>query len=838
MKKDGAAKIKLDGEYMIAFSGGGIRSATLSLGVAQGLARANRLSGLKIFSTVSGGGYFGSFLKSLYLPQNLRGMGARLPTEEQPYDHAQATQVLSADANEREIAGKPNPVQWLRRHSRFLAPNGSGDYWFAGAVMTRNWLGMLYVFVLAIALAMTASIWLQLGIRNWLSTSGQGILHGLLHRLWWDEYAKAPIFSGSIWFVLAALLAGIWAVLGTAFWHSETMPINPPDQGWSVRKLNRRSAFALGGLILFTAVSLGGLWFLAYQKLLHPGASADDASRTVWLGVGLTLFIVTTMATAAGFAIWVWISSSENKMGDNPYPLTSELRQRITTATGTTMRLTLIITAFAAVETAAVKLNSMLANSEGWSKPALWTAIIPAVAALIHRLAAAGGESDSPALKWIARHLTTVALVLAVILWGVLAILTSALVHAAFLQIEIALAMTFTLVVLAVLVIVSDGFINLSSLHGLYASRLTRAYLGATNEGRTSTDADPRAYPFTETHPGDYFEADTYFQGPGPEHIVNIALNETIDGSTGLPERDRMATILSIGRDGLRVGSSRGEPGTVRSWIQLADDKAERLAVGQWVAISGAAVTSGMGRMTSLGGALLLTFANLRLGYWWRKAKALESISWTRMLGPFRYLHAEMTARYTRGTYRNYLSDGGHFENTGTYGILMRHGEADYSEMPQLLIVADNGQDGRYEFADLEQLVRRARLDLGWAIEPVEPIEVAKQVSSAALKHFLNRPPDAEGADSADWRARAAAANGTGFAILLEATKCDTDDRITLIWLKPCRLADVSIDVAAYGLTNPSFPHQSTANQFFDEEQFESYRKLGQQMIERLVRDL
>ncbi len=247
MKKDGAAKIKLDGEYMIAFSGGGIRSATLSLGVAQGLARANRLSGLKIFSTVSGGGYFGSFLKSLYLPQNLRGMGARLPTEEQPYDHAQATQVLSADANEREIAGKPNQVQWLRRHSRFLAPNGSGDYWFAGAVMTRNWLGMLYVFVLAIALAMTASIWLQLGIRNWLSTSGQGILHGLLHRLWWDEYAKAPIFSGSIWFVLAALLAGIWAVLGTAFWHSETMPINPPDQGWSVRKLNRRSAFALGG---------------------------------------------------------------------------------------------------------------------------------------------------------------------------------------------------------------------------------------------------------------------------------------------------------------------------------------------------------------------------------------------------------------------------------------------------------------------------------------------------------------------------------------------------------------------------------------------------------------
>src|SRR4051812_36383962 len=45
----------------VALSGGGIRSATLSLGFFQGLAKVDLARYVDILSTVSGGGYFGGF---------------------------------------------------------------------------------------------------------------------------------------------------------------------------------------------------------------------------------------------------------------------------------------------------------------------------------------------------------------------------------------------------------------------------------------------------------------------------------------------------------------------------------------------------------------------------------------------------------------------------------------------------------------------------------------------------------------------------------------------------------------------------------------------------------
>lgn len=50
----------------VALSGGGIRSATFCLGVFQALAQVGGLAGIDYISTVSGGGYFGSFLGRLY----------------------------------------------------------------------------------------------------------------------------------------------------------------------------------------------------------------------------------------------------------------------------------------------------------------------------------------------------------------------------------------------------------------------------------------------------------------------------------------------------------------------------------------------------------------------------------------------------------------------------------------------------------------------------------------------------------------------------------------------------------------------------------------------------
>ena len=48
-----------------------------------------------------------------------------------------------------------------------------------------------------------------------------------------------------------------------------------------------------------------------------------------------------------------------------------------------------------------------------------------------------------------------------------------------------------------------------------------------------------------------------------------------------------------------------------------------------------------------------------------------------------------------------------------------------------------------------------------------------------------------------------------------------------LIYLKLAMIDQLPTDVISYKGEHPSFPHQSTADQFFDERQFEAYRELG-----------
>jgi hypothetical protein len=76
--------------------------------------------------------------------------------------------------------------------------------------------------------------------------------------------------------------------------------------------------------------------------------------------------------------------------------------------------------------------------------------------------------------------------------------------------------------------------------------------------------------------------------------------------------------------------------------------------------------------------------------------------------------------------------------------------------------------------------------------------------------------------DPFDWFASAAIDYGGG-------------EKGLLIYLKPADSPDMTMDVRAYRNANDSFPHQSTANQFFTESQFESYRQLGRIEMEGLA---
>jgi trehalose-6-phosphatase len=66
----------------------------------------------------------------------------------------------------------------------------------------------------------------------------------------------------------------------------------------------------------------------------------------------------------------------------------------------------------------------------------------------------------------------------------------------------------------------------------------------------------------------------------------------------------------------------------------------------------------------------------------------------------------------------------------------------------------------------------------------------------------------------------------------------DSDGPGYIIYVKSVITRDAPIDIRQYRDANPTFPHQTTTDQWFDEDQFEAYRHLGQLTAERLCDQL
>ena len=112
----------------LAFSGGGIRSATFNLGILQGLAKSDLLPKFDYLSTVSGGGYIGAWFAAWVERDGLLlNVQDRLNPEK------------SADPRGEEVRA----IRWLRMFSNYLAPNNSimsSDSWTMGLTWFRNTL--------------------------------------------------------------------------------------------------------------------------------------------------------------------------------------------------------------------------------------------------------------------------------------------------------------------------------------------------------------------------------------------------------------------------------------------------------------------------------------------------------------------------------------------------------------------------------------------------------------------------------------------------------------------------------------------------------------------------
>lgn len=866
----------------LALSGGGIRSATFSLGVLQAFACADRLRAIDLLSTVSGGSYIGCFLRSLFLPSRFRGIApardtaAATPTPAEIAQHYEfAMRALRSSAGVREIVGPGpnaatvcNPLWWLREHSRYLAPNGPTDYGYAAAYLTRNWVAMLYVFAVGAAAVLAACAYAEAGLWHLLRhaathwhrlplfdalTADAAAMHRAPPGACDLHVVAAPGATGSFacppmtaaaatpaWrrcspLAALALLPGLVSLgLSTAYWLTAQMSVNDPDA-----QQQRGNFWRVSRWVVVAAAMIATVLYV--DTRIEPFARLYEYGALGLLGLEL----------AIGCLLFVRVRRSTKP----PQLLTTELRRRLTTAQAGANGWILLLLGLGLVESLAAALRQSI-----WHYHALrigGLALLPALAFLIKKLPdwAGGGAGGSRLWALVGRFLPVAALLCGLLLYGTVAVLVDVLVQAAAWTHEswwsapdlaTGAMMGCTILPLALLTGHSTGFINLSSLHNLYGSRLIRAYLGATNVERLRTIADTgrKDIGIRDNHDLDYIQPRVYGELvlPAPLHIINATLNRTIDLTSQLVARDRKGELTTVEPHGVRVGSEAD--GIFLDWYKVGNREfAESLSLGQWLAISGAAASSGMGRLTNLGYALALTFANVRLGFWWwvpesrRRERHASRQAGSRaprwqlladQVSTFFYLFNEMTARYSPSYKRQYLSDGGHFENTGAYALIRR-------DVPRI-IVCDNAEDAGYAFADLENLVRKVRLDLHGEMTLLggEALRAFRhRIGCTATDVFVD--PAGAGA----WKETFRTGEGAAFALAFAIRKRSLDGRsmvtLHLVLMKPRLLPGLPEDVAGYAGANAGFPQQSTGDQFFDEAQWESYRQLGQVCAARLL---
>jgi hypothetical protein len=342
---------------------------------------------------------------------------------------------------------------------------------------------------------------------------------------------------------------------------------------------------------------------------------------------------------------------------------------------------------------------------------------------------------------------------------------------------------------------------NAVSMHQFYKGRLVRAYLGASNMLRFKLGNKE----ITETVGGDDLPLKSLINcnRGGPYHLINTTLNLSAGRDLATAQRSASSFVLSQ----KYCGSSRTKYCVTDQYMN------GQLTLGTAVAASGAAVSPSMGAKKPTSAlAMLMTLLNVRLGYW---APTPHRKGWNSSqprLWPF-YLVREFLSQTNDLSDYCYLTDGGHFDNTGLYSLIERG--------CRFVVLVDCGADPKPpRFEDLGEAIRRCRIDFGTEInlklDQFRNNECPNTTSCFAVgkikfseKHL---------------RTLALAGNGNGYGPKRDALKREG----IIVYVKPSVIANAPADVRGYGFENRFFPQQPTTNQWFGEAQFESYRRLGQ----------
>ena len=904
----------------LAFSGGGIRSATFNLGVLQGFARAGVLPFIDYLSSVSGGGYISNWLEAW-----ITHLGEQ--NSEQGIHEVQAQ--LAAQPVDGKSYQEPPPVGFLRDYSNYLTPRMGlfgADTWAAIAIYLRNTLLNLLILIAGLGSLLLLPVgigrvlagdWAQQAFKQNCPILVLGIMSAVaigfmavnLSRLNGRSSLPDTYFTREGWiqvlvvlplFFAALLLCGLlswntaagrfslvtWVWIGVGFYFllwivARVIPGDDkprdPDEGevfdlrWQnyIFLVSAAGAGALGGVLLWLLARIlagwecnqGREWLLATfgpplavlvflgvgtTHLALIGRAFPDHVREWWgrLGgwmliysvlwttlFGISIYAPLGVALLAGYvklksgAILAWIVSTAGG-------LLAGNSEKTSGKPGGKSALDWVATA--APYVFIVGLLAMLSVGIHAALPRLDKALGIAVAQSRQQeksdqgQAASKQKTDSSAndvnLQSAARSAdSTVLLNLSLQIQqngsDEERRLAAHLEHWRQLRDQDPTVCFGSCAVLLGLSLFLSWRVDINefSMHMFYRNRLVRCYLGASRSGIRNpnpfTGFDPKddlklKGLRAEKHEGDPSEPG--YIGPFP--IVNTALNITHGERLAWQERKAESFVFTPIYSGYAYAEMKPSKGKV---LRDAYRPTRKYAypdggvyVGTAMGISGAAASPNMGYHTSPPLAFLMTVFNVRLGWWMGNPRHTDT--WNKG-GPrlgLAYLLAELFALTTDHSRYVYLSDGGHFENLGIYELVRRR--------CQLIIACDADADPDYSMGDLGNAIRKCRSDFGIRItintkdikpprdcsKPCEPLR--------STSHYAFGEIHYEDADHG-------AVPGT------------------LIYIKTSVKTDDPADVLSYAAAHPDFPQQTTAEQWFDESQFESYRALGYECATNLT---
>jgi hypothetical protein len=914
----------------VGLSGGGIRSATFALGLFQGLAKRGLLRHIDYLSTVSGGGYFGSFYGRL-LSRKF---------------------VETPDDAEDVLLGRKQPevMRALRENGRYLSPNGGGDSLLFGATVVRNWVSIhlvLGVFWLGIFLAiqgLRAALDLTM-ISDYLPQGGL---------IWWSPLTFLPIVT----LVFGAI------PLSWAYWlvEPERLAINKADPSKSSRAEREASPIpplAALALTFVTAVWLaitrsqssfkpawGTLaavclltfvaWRLAPWRLpddhnLEEGSPERKMDQALYRDLGLRSRLGIWVTVALVLTVLALALALVDSLGQSVYAA-------LTGAGGLGPWLTAIFSSLGVLAGFSRWIAMFFSKGSKQSRPSLPMKLVAGIAALLvvlvllvglnvaaqavafglrppqgapQRLIEALRDERSYAVRIGAGGVGGIggALDLSLCVDSATGCKPAEAKKQAGRDAWRVIVGLVACFLVSILWGQTWPFVNRSSHLPLYAARLTRAYLGASNPKRWGRRN------ITEPVEGDDTDLARYWPPPAatgaPIHLINVTINETIDGHSQVQQQDRKGLGLTLGPWGLSAGAKHhavmplgdnnkmnpegericeifprredrsgsgaegqaeiSQPFRVFDFPTIDGAKrftGEALPLGTWLSISGAAFSTGTGLRTSLALSLLAGFSNIRLGRWWdsgvirpkpvppvRRKISLRLEDLVARLFPVQvFMLDEFVARFP-GTARQhwYLSDGGHFENMGGYELLRRR--------LRFVLIVDGEMDADSSFEGLANLVRKARIDFGAEVRFLSASDLDSAVTEK-VRPYIGTLEQLKRGKWADTEPATVASRATkekpdlslkaprgrlveldragrslAHAALAEVTYGDGQTS-WLLYVKPTLTGREPIDILEYHAAHPDFPHESTIDQFFDEAQWESYRRLGEYIADMLFGEL